>query len=134
MNSRKGVSPGLIEGMLSQCSKKPNCVCSEIKNDSKHYIEPIMVSANSPVDPVPLLKTIIQDMGGVLQTETEYYLAYHFTSAIFGFVDDLEMHFDSNKKVIHFRSASRVGTSDFGVNRKRIELLKRLYQERVVLK
>lgn len=134
MNSRKGVSPGLVEGMLSRCPAKPNCVCSERKDDVKHYIKPIVVSLTSTIDQFHLLKNIIQDMGGVLQSEKEHYLAYYFSSAIFGFVDDVEIRFDQNKNVIHFRSSSRMGTSDFGVNRKRIELLKRLYQERIVLK
>ena len=135
--SRKGVSPGLDAGILSQCSSKPNCVCSEVIKDKKHYIEPIIVSANTAgsdtVGPMPLLKNIILDMGGVIQAEKEHYTSYHFSSAIFGFVDDLEIRFDPDKKVIHFRSASRVGTSDFGVNKKRVELLKKLYQEKALV-
>ncbi len=47
------------------------------------------------------------------------YLHVEFTSAFFRFVDDVEFLLDDEKKLIHVRSASRVGNSDFGVNRKR---------------
>ncbi len=131
MISRKGIPPGLDAGMLSQCSTKPNCVCSEVIKDKKHYLEPLLVSANTAgpdtAKPLPLLKNIILNMGGVLQAEKEHYASFTFSSAIFGFVDDMEIRFDPEKKLIHFRSASRVGTSDFGVNKKRVELLRKLY-------
>jgi len=127
-DSQKGKSPGLVDGALSQCSKKPNCVCSEIEKDEQHYISPISISST---DSIPIINSIIENMGGVLYLEKENYFAYHFTSTFFGFVDDFEIRYDLSDKVIHIRSASRVGTSDFGVNRKRIELLKSLYQQRL---
>jgi uncharacterized protein (DUF1499 family) len=49
------------------------------------------------------------------------YLKAECRSAIFRFVDDVELVFDDGAKRIHFRSASRLGRSDFGVNRKRME-------------
>ena len=67
-------------------------------------------------------------MGGSIQVENENYFAATFTSTIFGFVDNLEIRIDTNKNVIHIRSASRVGRSDLGVNKKRIERLKLLYK------
>ena len=132
INSRTGVAPGIVDGMLSQCPNKPNCVCSERAEESAHYIEPVIISPDNAADLIPLIKSIITEMGGVLQSENEYYLAYHFTSAIFGFVDDFEIRIDSKQKLIHFRSASRVGTSDLGVNKNRVELLKKLYKEKVL--
>ena len=127
-NSRKGNAPGLIDGNLSQCSKKPNCVCSEVKLDAVHYIKPLIISSDTVLDASSIIKDVLKDMGGVLQLETESYFLFHFTSAIFGFVDDVEIHV--NKNNIHFRSASRVGTSDLGVNRKRLNKFKRLYKEK----
>ena len=53
-------------------------------------------------------------------TETEDYLHAEFTSRVFRFVDDVEFYVDDEAKLIHFRSASRVGQSDLGVNRKRM--------------
>ena len=70
-------------------------------------------------------------MGGNVQVESCDYLAATFTSAIFKFVDDLEIRIDSTQEVIHIRSASRVGYSDMGVNKKRTELLKKLFNNEV---
>ena len=51
----------------------------------------------------------------------ERYIHAEFTSALFRFVDDVEFLLDSETKTIHVRSASRVGYSDLGVNRRRVE-------------
>jgi uncharacterized protein (DUF1499 family) len=56
-------------------------------------------------------------------TATETYLHAEFTSALFRFVDDVEFWFDENTRTVHLRSASRIGNSDLGVNRKRIASL-----------
>jgi len=129
--SRAGEASGLVEGMLSKCPNKPNCVCSEYKDDANHYIDPISIPQNSTFDTFSLLKNVIQDMGGNVQIESDNYLAATFTSAIFKFVDDLEIRIDSTQKVIHIRSASRVGYSDLGVNKKRTKSLKKLFNNRV---
>ena len=129
--SKAGEAPGLVEGILSKCPNKRNCVCSEYKNDANHYIAPIILPQNSTVDTFSLLKNVIQEMGGNVQVESCDYLAATFTSAIFKFVDDLEIRIDSTQEVIHIRSASRVGYSDMGVNRKRTELLKKLFNNEV---
>jgi len=80
---------------------------------------------------MPKVVSIIQSMNGVLQGEKDNYIAATFTSSIFGFVDDFEIRIDPNEGVLHFRSASRVGYGDGGVNRKRVELFKRLYRKEI---
>ena len=129
--SKAGEAPGLVEGILSKCPNKRNCVCSEYKDDANHYIAPIILPQNSTVDTFTLLKDVIRKMGGNVQVESCDYLAATFTSAIFKFVDDLEIRIDSTQEVIHIRSASRVGYSDMGVNKKRTELLKKLFNNEV---
>jgi uncharacterized protein (DUF1499 family) len=57
-------------------------------------------------------------------TETQNYLYVEFTSKVMGFVDDVEFLLDNNSQVVHVRSASRLGKSDLGVNRKRIETIR----------
>ena len=74
------------------------------------------------------MKTIVSGMGGSIQAEKTDYLAATFSSSIFGFVDDLEIRIDTEQNIIHLRSASRVGRGDGGVNRKRVERLKQLFQ------
>jgi uncharacterized protein (DUF1499 family) len=129
--SRSGKAPGLVAGRLAQCPATPNCVCSEYKDDADHFINPILLPQNIAFDPLALLKNAVGDMGGALEAEGDHYFAATFSSAIFGFTDDLEVRIDPTKNVIHLRSASRVGYGDAGVNRKRAELLKNLYNQKV---
>ncbi len=128
--SQKGHAPGLVNGGLSKCSTKPNCVCSEYADDIDHYIRPIKNTPSIDIFDFSKASATIQEMGGIIHSETDQYLAATFTSRIFGFVDDLEIRTDQNHRVLHFRSASRVGYSDGGVNRKRIELFKKLYKQK----
>lgn len=128
--SQKGQATGLVKASLSRCSAKPNCVCSEYSDDADHYIEPVMNIQNMEMNMMPKLVSTIQDMNGVLQSTKDNYIAATFTSSIFGFVDDLEIRIDPAQGIMHFRSASRVGYGDGGVNRKRVELLKKLYEKK----
>jgi uncharacterized protein (DUF1499 family) len=129
--SRSGKAPGLVAGRLARCPATPNCVCTEQKEEANHSITPILLPQDIIFDPLPLLKNAVRDMGGTLGVESDHYFAATFSSAIFGFMDDLEVRIDSRQKVIHIRSASRVGYGDAGVNRKRAELLKKLYNQQV---
>lgn len=131
-NSGTGEATGLIEGMLSKCPDKPNCVCSEYRDDIKHHIDSIIIPKNNNINIFALLTNIIQEMGGHIQVEHSHYLAATFTSSIFKFIDDLEIRIDSTHKVIHIRSASRVGYSDMGVNKKRVALLKKLFNTKIL--
>ena len=65
-----------------------------------------------------------------VSTNTDSFLHVEFTSRIFGFVDDVEFYFDESE-MIHFRSASRVGQSDMGVNRDRMNEISRLFFEAI---
>jgi len=131
IHSKSKTAPGLINGHLSKCPDTPNCVCSEIKDHVGHYIAPITLAQNTlpTLEPLLRLKDIVKNMGGNIQVENKDYLAATFTSTIFRFVDDLEIRIDRNKSLIHLRSASRVGRSDLGINKKRIELLKQHYKK-----
>lgn len=134
INSKYKNSPELIDGRLSKCPDTPNCVCTENKNHTDHYISPINISQST----VPnfnfllILKEIVLNMGGSIQIEKVNYITATFTSAIFRFVDDFEIRIDKKNKVIHLRSASRVGRSDLGINKKRIELFKQRYKSALI--
>lgn len=129
--SKSGKANGLVEGNLSRCSDKPNCVCSEYKDDSQHYINPLIIPDNNTDDALAILKTIVREMDGKIQNESDRYFSASFSSALFGFVDDLEVRLDSKKHIIHLRSASRVGYSDRGVNKKRIKLIKKRFNQTI---
>ena len=125
--SQSGQAGGLVEGKLAKCPDTPNCICSEYPPDADHYIEPLVYSEQNAAAALPRLNTIIRQMGGSFQGGKGDYLVATFTSSIFRFVDDLEIRIDTAQKTIHLRSASRVGHGDRGVNRKRIEQLKKLF-------
>ena len=125
--SQSGRANGLVEGRLTQCPDTPNCVCSEFAADAAHYIGPLVISSDDTAQIMGRLKSIIREMGGSIEQERDNYLAATFTSAIFRFVDDLEIRIDLENNLIHLRSASRVGRSDGGVNRQRIDRVKKSY-------
>lgn len=129
--SKTGKAPGLVSGRLSACPDKPNCVSSEFPDDQSHYISPIRYPDSITEDPIDLIKKIIQEVGGKTMTEEGTYIAATFTSTLFGFVDDLECKNDKENHTIHLRSASRVGHSDFGANKKRLASITSLFNKRV---
>lgn len=130
--SKSSTAPGLVLGKLSLCPSQPNCVCSEQKDKLSHYIEPLVILDNKPKDSLSILKNIILKMGGSIQVIKDNYLAATFSSTLFGFVDDLEIRIDVAKEIIHMRSASRVGYSDMGTNKKRIAILRKHYVDKIV--
>jgi uncharacterized protein (DUF1499 family) len=116
-------SIGINDGQLSPCPESPNCVSSQ-SADEKHSIDPLSYGVPDS-DPMAKLKEIISSMKrSRIVAEEDNYLRAEFRSALFRFVDDVEFHLDTDNRVIHVRSASRTGHYDFGVNRKRIELIR----------
>jgi uncharacterized protein (DUF1499 family) len=131
--SRSGKPPGLVAGKLSNCPDKPNCVCSEQRQDAVHYLQPFTLQSAASPDPLTDIKAVIVDMGGVIRQQHAGYIAAAFSSPVFGFVDDVEIRVDAGEGLLHIRSASRVGYGDAGVNRKRLEQLRKLYAVRVAV-
>ena len=120
--SQKGSAPGLVDGSLAPCPSSPNCVSSEADTPEEKRVEPL------PIESWDALPGILADMGGEIKASSEAYVAAEFTSATFGFVDDLELRRAEN--AVHVRSASRVGYSDRGVNAARVaELRERIARQ-----
>ncbi len=121
---------GLKNGWLLPCPDSPNCVSSHANpGDKSHYLPPIAFSAE-PEQAWEKLQRVLKSMPGTTIVETKNnYLRAEFRSRIFGFVDDGEFLLDRHHKVIHFRSASRVGHSDLGANRKRIEMIRAKFSQ-----
>ncbi len=128
--SKAGQAPGLVSGSLSPCPDKPNCVCSEFDEDAAHYIAPLDHAGVSAQSAMGELLQFIEDLGGDVVVSNDEYLAATFSSSLFGFVDDVEYRLDPSQKRIQIRSASRVGHSDLGVNRKRAEAMTRSFDQR----
>jgi uncharacterized protein (DUF1499 family) len=118
---------GVHNGKLAPCPDSPNCVCSQ-STDAGHLIEPLRYTKSAAEAMVVLKEVVQQQKRTTIITETTNYLHVEFRSALFRFVDDVE--FLVEDKVIQVRSASRVGYSDLGVNRKRVETIRREFDVR----
>lgn len=119
---------GVNQGKLAACPDSPNCVSSQCPSeDQQHYLEPLSYSSDSGQEAIAQLKQIIQGMERTaIISEQDNYLYAEFTSKLMGFVDDVEFYVDEEQKVIQVRSASRLGKSDLGVNRKRVEAIREI--------
>jgi len=107
---------------LLPCSDAPNCVSSEAdRHDQQHYIAPLQGASATTWQQ---LQQAIRDAGGTIGFANETQLHATFTTPLLRYMDDVEARWDSESARIHWRSASRVGHSDFGVNRQRIEELR----------
>ena len=120
--SRKEPDMGLVDGRLSSCPATPNCVCSECSVDDAS-IEPLGYTGTAE-EAWARLKRVIAETGGEVMDEKDGYLHAVYKTPLLRFVDDVEFRQDTNQQVIHVRSASRVGRSDFGANRKRVEKIR----------
>jgi uncharacterized protein (DUF1499 family) len=113
--------------MIVPCKSKPNCV-SSLNQEERFHVEPLrydnLESAKNKL--LRILKTFKRVR--IIATN-ECYIHAEFTSLIFRFVDDVEFYFDAKESLIHLKSASRIGYSDFGMNRKRIEAIRRKFLE-----
>jgi uncharacterized protein (DUF1499 family) len=118
-NWRRPGNLGVKNGRLAPCRRTPNCVSSQADPaDQEHYIAPLeanMEDLKKAVAALPRTRIIAAD---------SRYLYAEFRSRLLRYVDDVEFLADGN--VIHVRSASRLGRRDFGVNRGRIERIRRL--------
>jgi len=119
---------GVTNGKLAPCPDSPNCVSTQA-DDVVHRIEPLTFQG-SAADAIQRLKSIIARQPRMkIVAESGNYLHVEATSLLFRFVDDVEFYVDETAGVIHFRSASRVGYSDLGANRARMEKLRDAWRE-----
>ncbi len=117
---------GVKDGRLAPCPSSPNCVCTQAE-DAEHQIAPIRFTG-PPVEAMAKLKQALQTLPRVeMVTEDGDYLHAVCRSLIFRYPDDVEFWIDVPNQTIHFRSASRVGHGDFGVNRARMETIRQAF-------
>lgn len=121
-----GSSPpdlGVTKSRLAPCPDTPNCVSSDSR-EGEHQVEPLRL--NRPANEV--WEAAVQAVSSLprtnIVTQTEDYLHAECRSRLFGFVDDLELHLRPSEGILAVRSASRIGYSDFKVNRMRVEELR----------
>lgn len=122
---------GVKEGKLAPCPKSPNCVSSQSSSsDTIHFIEPLKYNSTTE-KALADLKTVVEaEERTKIIDESSDYLYAEFKSALMGYVDDVEFYLDSTSNTIHVRSASRLGQSDLGVNRKRVETIRTKFNQK----
>ena len=109
---------GVKDGVLAACPSSPNCV-SSFAAEEGHRIAPLAFSDDAVVAFARLGKILRARNDATIIEEREDYLRVELRTTLF--VDDAEFLLDGEHKVIHLRSASRLGYSDLGKNRSRIE-------------
>ena len=108
----------LAEGRLAACPASPNCVSSQASAQSQR-VDAMRYDGDGTLAQARLLR-VLREMARVTVISADAsYVHTEFRSVLFGFVDDVEFHFDP-PGTIQVRSASRVGYFDFGVNRARV--------------
>jgi uncharacterized protein (DUF1499 family) len=124
---------GIFDNKFSPCAESPNCVSSDAR-DKDHAVEMFKLNTNlnngwqkvhDVVSSFPRTKVI---------TFNKQYIHVECSSAVFGFVDDLQLHLRGEGGSVAVKSASRLGHSDFGVNRKRIASLRKILLDKEIIR
>jgi len=111
-------------GQLAGCPRKPNCVSSETA-DSGHNVTPLQLKGDLSAAWEGIHAIVDRLPRSTIVAHTKHYLHAEVKSRLFRFVDDLELLWDPETGRVAIRSASRSGYSDLGVNRRRVEDLRR---------
>jgi len=118
---------------LAPCPNSPNCVSSQApESDHEHYIAPFRFSGDPAGAWQRLKAALLAEKRVTIKVEQSDYLRAEMRSLLFRFVDDIEFFLAADKGLVHVRSASRVGYSDFGVNRKRVERIRATFDSQAV--
>jgi len=124
---------GVSASGLAPCPSSPNCVSSDAP-DSAHSVSPFRLDTPAS-DAWRAARDLVATLPRTrIVHETSDYLNAECRSALFGFVDDLELHLRAADGIIAVRSASRVGYSDLGVNRRRVDGLRAALTDRGMLR
>ena len=118
-------NPGSQNESIKPCPESPNCV-STLAHDSRHAMPPLPFMGSKDQSRQRIIDIIKSLERSKIVKISNSYIHAQFRSRVFRFVDDAEFQFDDAARIVHFRSASRVGYYDFGANRRRMsEICKR---------
>jgi uncharacterized protein (DUF1499 family) len=114
---------GVQNDQLRPCPPSPNCVSSQAP-DAGQRIDPLVFRDDRPERAFARLKQILESRNdATIKEEKPGYLRVELRTALF--VDDGEFLLDEERRLIHVRSASRLGYWDLGKNRRRVEEIRR---------
>ena len=121
---RRPTNLGVRDGQLAACPASPNCVSSQGARDDQ-AVEPIAYTGSREHAAARIQAVFAADpRARVIERSPDY---VHVEYQAMMFVDDLEVYLPEDRNVIHIRSASRVGHSDLGANRRRVELIRKAF-------
>ena len=120
------------DGRLVPCPDTPNCVSSQAEAGSPRRVAPLAYTGDPAAAWGRLTAAVAEELRGRTVERTDRYLHAECTTPLLRFIDDLECLLDpgdgTGRGVIHVRSASRLGRSDFGTNRRRVERLRAAFE------
>jgi uncharacterized protein (DUF1499 family) len=117
---------GVSDGKLAAISKKPNNVSSQTTLAAKKVLP--LTAKETPAATMAALKSAVAAFGGgSIDTEAEDYLYVVFTTSLMKYRDDVEFWLDNSNNEVHYRSSSRAGYSDMGLNRARYDKIANSY-------
>ncbi len=108
---------------LRPCPESPNCVSSQSENPEQ-YVDPLSYTGTASEAKAKLRAILATQPRTQIVSDQDAYLHIEITSFLFHFTDDVEFLWDEEQKLIHVRSASRIGYWDLGVNRKHVETIR----------
>lgn len=128
LTSKRPTTLGAHGGRLASCPASSNSVCSQAE-DAAHYIEPLSPGNRSKRELMRRLQSALMACEEArIVTVNDNYLHAECHSPWLGFVDDLELLWSEEEQVCHVRSSSRIGVTDLGKNRARVEKLRMLLE------
>lgn len=118
---------GITAGQFTPLANTPNGVSSQVTDPSKQ-VQALPFKDNLETTKKHI-KAACESYGQVkIITETDTYMHMVFTTGLMKYHDDVELYFDQTNKVIHYKSQSRIGYSDMGLNRKRYDEILMIYE------
>lgn len=130
LRGKRPANLGIHNGKLAACPDKPNAVSSQTDtSDRLHHITPLKFTRDAKSAMQRLVKVVQAQPRTEIIKQDDTYLYAEFSTPLMGYVDDVEFQLLPEQKLIHVRSASRLGHSDLGVNRKRVELLRAEFEK-----
>lgn len=119
---------GVTDGKLAPCPSSPNCVSTQSTDDAKK-MSPLPFKGTMKETKDKIIDIVKGYSGTTIVEEREDYLHTTFKTKLLKFTDDVEFYFDEDEQVVHFRSASRMGYSDLGKNKSRMNEISNSYNE-----
>ena len=111
---------GVTDGKLAAMPDSPNAVSSQTTVTEK-LVEPLPFKATAEETRQAALAVLASMGGNEIKSQSDNYIHAVFTTSLMRYKDDVELYLDNETATLHFRSASRVGHGDMGVNRARYD-------------